>query len=220
MENIKIIFISLGVVIKDILSWIFSDASSGFLTLITGLIAIWVYFHQLKTKRKEIAIVLLSTIKSAEEAISSIKKSTDIFDQSTTILSDNIWTTSHHLFSRKLNQHELDLVTKFFSNCEAAQSSLSHWRLFLSDIAMRNKAIFIQEKFVEFADKYKEESNALELFNKAKQGFLEIIEKEQYWFLPNKTKEDFLKYLSSIESLTGTTAFEKIRHIAEINLRY
>lgn len=203
-------------------AWLVSSDSSGVLTLVTGLIAWFVYRHQVKLREREAAVILLNEIRNAEKNIDDIKNGTDISSELVSILPIYSWEKSYQIFTRHLNRDNFDFLNSFFHNCKAAQQELIRLRSFLTGIAMKKKAELVQEKLLDLAEKYKDQNfikdgkiDTASEYVKEKESVFKIFYQENDWFLPNRPKEDFLKYVSNIKQITGTVVAEKLRQIAK-----
>jgi len=194
------------------IDWIFSEKSSGFLTLITGLIALLVYWLQNKSRVREAAIILMTEIRSAEKAIQDIKNGADIFNLNISILPVSGWNKYYHLFAQKLTRDQFESLDSFFKNCNAAEKELNRIRVFFTDGCLQAKCENIQIKLLDLAEKYKD--SEIE-YTKTKDGILEIFHKENYWFLPNKTKDDFQKYVINISQISSTPLWERLESLSK-----
>lgn len=209
------------ILLIDIFKWIISSDSSGVLTVSTGVIALIVYKHQVKLREKEAAIVLLNEIRNAEKSLDNIKNGGDINNAIVSILPTSSWDKNYQIFARHLDRDQFHLLSIFFNNCNAAQQELTRLQSFLTEIAMKEKAIVIQHKLISLAYEYKDSDviindkiDVASKYAQTRDKLLSIIHKEDYWFLPNKPKNDFYKYLNNISKIVGTSAFDVLKKIA------
>ena len=140
-------------------SWLFSDGSSGILTLVTGLIAWWVYSHQLRLRKKEAAIVLINEILYIENAISEREK-LNPYNELNNIAPTCSWDNNFQLFARSLWKESFQLLNSFFIKSRAAQHELEKLRAYYHESNLQ-KARSTQELLIDlsrkFANKSKEE---------------------------------------------------------------
>jgi hypothetical protein len=192
----------------NIINFIFSkEAFSGVATIVAGLVAIVVYWMHKRDEKINAARIVLSEIRNAEQQISKIKNDGVVSDFSS-ILSFNSWQKYAHLFVKILDRDELDLVNNFYIASTLAEIEINRLKSFLP-LAMEEKAKEIQKQLINFAKEGKDK------YETTKKDVLEIIHKEDYWFLPNTPKDKLLHYLSNIQIITPTTAGQKLKKIAK-----
>src|SRR3989338_6876666 len=131
MSEIYIIVVNIWLLLLEIVAWLFSEKSSGVLTLITGIIAIWVYKNQLKNKRLGAARVLYLEIKDAERDIDKIKSNHDLTSLEIQIMPIQSWNQYRTMLSKELTRDQQDEINIFYSKCQAATKTLNHLRIFL-----------------------------------------------------------------------------------------
>lgn len=184
------------------------ETFSGIVTIIVGTIAIVVYFLHKRDEKVNSSRIILSEIRNAEQQILKIKNDGVVSDFSF-IMPFNSWQTNNYLFVKILDRDELDLINNFYIAATLAENEIRLLKHYLP-LAMEEKSKEIQSQLItiakEGAEKYKEKKDAL----------LDIVHKEDYWFLPHAPKEKLLHYLSNIQLVTSTTAGKKLKDIAKI----
>lgn len=186
---------------------------TGVITLITGAVALVIYYLHKKDEKQKAAKIVLMEIREAESSIKELKKNGVVTTDFSTILPFNSWVKYNHLFVYQLDRDELDLINNFYTSCSIAEKEIQRLNSYLP-LAMEQKARDLQLKLVELADKHK--NNKLD-YEKQKRSILEIVHGEDYWFLPNAPKQKLISYIQNISHVSTSTAGNKLKKVAKIN---
>ena len=90
------------------------------ITSLAAILAVLIYFKQKRDRVSEAATVVLLEIRQAERRISALRESGFVnISDNQLIITNNNWKNHSHLFARKFDHDELDLINRFYSNCQA-----------------------------------------------------------------------------------------------------
>jgi hypothetical protein len=93
----------------------FIDRHDWLVTLAAGLIAVYLYIKARLDARRDAAKLILQEMRYADQKVRHYKTyNSYLFTEK--ILPTNSWHKNISLFIRKLNESEIDLISKFFSN--------------------------------------------------------------------------------------------------------
>src|SRR3972149_979498 len=89
----------------------------GFVTFSVGLFAIYLYIKQKIDRKRDSASLILQEIRFAEKKIRdySTYKQYQLSDK---LLPTNNWNNNIHLFLNDLEENDIDLISRFYSNAE------------------------------------------------------------------------------------------------------
>lgn len=191
------------------MDYFFQYIFSGLATLVTGVVAWFVYLYSKRDKKIESATIILNDIFLAEKEINNIKKNKIISDYSF-ILPSNHWNEAQHLFVRDFDSDELNKISEFFKSCSLAEESLKSVRSYLP-ISMDQKTRVIQEKLLELA----ETSNSEEEYQTKKEKILQLFHSEEYWFLPSTPSNKLISFLENVEQLSLGSVGIKLKQIRD-----
>lgn len=193
----------------NFLGWfIESNSFIGLATILTGGIVILVFCLNKREERMRAARIILMEIRNIEAAILKIKETGVVNEY--TVFPQSSWEKFNHLFAKRMDRDEMDLLDKFFITAKLTKITVERINNFLP-LQNEQKAWHIQEKLVDFASKLSAED-----YEKEKNKFLEIIHKENYWFLPDDPKEKIITYIRNINLVSGSIAMSKLKKIARI----
>ena len=88
---------------------------NGLITLIVGLLAIYLYLKQRKDHKREAALLVLQEIRYAEQRVRNYR-TYGSYSFNEKLLPTNSWHKNINLFVKDLKETELDLISKFFSS--------------------------------------------------------------------------------------------------------
>ncbi len=149
-----------------------SNFFQGFSTILTVIGAVILYLRQKNAERQRIAAALVNEIRNAEEAINSLKnRPGGVEIPEIIILPHNSWSKYSHLFTKELDQDQINTINRFYFEAERANYIVSHGNtvdLFLSNIKARTEAVHqkvldiiatvskkeLKNKMKEFSDKF------------------------------------------------------------------
>lgn len=191
----------------------------GIATLLTGGVAIGVFYWQKREKRMQAARILLLEIRNAEKTISEIKNSQAV-TESSFILPVNSWQKLQNLFITDFDNDELATLNDFYNLCSLAQKEVDRINSFLP-MAIEEKIRLTQQKLLELAEKHKTEGNTFgkgSNYLKEKEEILNaIFYNEADWFSPKMPASKLVSYLQNIRYITTSSCGQKLKKIARIS---
>ncbi|MFH1170631.1 MAG: hypothetical protein V1704_03680 [Candidatus Vogelbacteria bacterium] len=99
------------------ISWqIFFGLLGSIVTILVGLVAIVLYFHQKNDNKGAAASLILQEIRYAEHHIKFAKKNDYNFYLADKLLPTSSWHKNIHLFVNDLKETELDLLSNFYAH--------------------------------------------------------------------------------------------------------
>lgn len=92
----------------------FLNSNVGVVTFLVGFVAIYLYLKQKKDKKRAAASLILQEIRYAEQLMRNYtaNKQYKLSDQ---LLPTNSWNDNIHLFLKDLEESEIDLISRFYS---------------------------------------------------------------------------------------------------------
>ena len=84
-------------------------------TILVGLVAIYLYFKARNDNRRDAAKLILQEIRYADQKVRNYRTYSS-YNFTEKILPTNSWNKNINLFIRELTESELDLISKFFSS--------------------------------------------------------------------------------------------------------
>ncbi len=104
--------------IGSFLNFLVIQNFTGFVTLLTGSVAWLVYTSQKRDKKINAARIILSEIRTAEEAIDEIKSDLESVKKDfPSVLPINSWEKYAYLFVSDFDQDQISEVNNFYNNC-------------------------------------------------------------------------------------------------------
>ncbi len=167
------------------------------------------YFKQKRDRISEAATVVLLEIRQAEKTISTLQESrfVNTIDGQLLIVT-NRWQDYAHLFARKLDHDELDLISRFYSNCQAIDRFIGQ---ISSEEQVRAKTVAFQKTLCSLA---LENKNNPDNYKNDRDAFVERINSEDLTLTPKAPRDLISRRLNAIESVTTTSAGMKLKHLA------
>jgi len=98
--------------VHTILTWL--TANIGFVTLLVGGFAIFLYLKQKRDKKRDAANLIVQEVRYAETQVRNYRAS-KTYPLSSTILPTRSWNENIHLFVSDLSESEIDLISTFYS---------------------------------------------------------------------------------------------------------
>lgn len=183
-------------------------------TIITGLIALLLYYLSKRSYKSNAARIILAEIRVAESSVAKIKE-TKVINDYTSIMSRSSWNDYKHLFVRDIDSDELKNIDVFYLHCSLAEKQIGIYVNF-DTIGSNERAKIIQHKLLELADTYKDggQPNSNIQYQEHKNKILEIFHHEPYWYEAYAPKNKVIEYISAIQLVLNTTAGEKLRKIS------
>lgn len=185
-----------------------SNSFIGLATILTGGIVILVFYLNKREERMRAARIILMEIRNIEAAILKIKETGVVNEY--TVFPQSSWEKFNHLFAKRMDRDEMDLLDKFFITAKLTKITVERINNFLP-LQNEQKANHVQQKLVDFASRLNKDE-----YNNEKEKFLEIVHEENYWFLPNEPREKIITYIRDINLVSGSIVMSKLKKIARI----
>lgn len=182
--------------------------------LLTGLIGIYVYFLGKRVEKKNAAQIILMELRNAEKTIQNIKAA-NVIAATESIMATNSWSKYNHLFVDVLDQDELDLINRFYSQAEFAEEQRKRI-LNVIPLAIEEKMRATQRGLVDMAiqkaDKPLEESE--KWYTQTRELLIKQINDEEFTFSPNFPQEQLKLLLTNMSVVTTSSVGVKLKKIA------
>ena len=200
------------------------------MTLITGLIALWVYRRQEHKKVQEAAIILLQEIRFAEESMLTINLMGGITQANCdiSILPNNHWSALNHFIINKLTRDEYNAMHRFFSFTAGLERTMRQIERSFCELSMEAKAIKIQDVIIDLLVKHfgekneskdtqrlEEEKNESKEYEQIRDRLITEFNKETCQFMPSLHMARLQKNLALVSEISNTSAFQKLRIASE-----
>lgn len=196
----------------------FLNLFSGIATLLTGAVAISIYFYQKRDAKIQAARVLLTEIRIAEDRIDQIRDK--IMNNSTmdlpTVFPTENWKKYSHLFISDFDQDELKLLNAFYDHGEliedfAKRNNNYFW------ITTEERARVTVQKIAQFVDEsfgiVNPDNNVV-----AKRDFISKgLDMYNQIYAPTKTLDGIKDYLPKIPKITTSSCGMKLKKIAKMD---
>lgn len=188
---------------------------SGLATILTIGGAIYLYLRAKRESKQQIATLLVSDIRNADSALKIIRDSISAPVKTIpelTVLPENNWKKFSYLFSRDLDEDEINLINKYFSNLERINYIVDqHNNLFLLQISSRMNALQFSNMSIISSSKSEEEAKKAvdELDSKFGSGNISNSPYEPKGFYTNLER-----YLPEIPNILTSSAGKKLKKIS------
>lgn len=192
-----------------------SNLISGLATIITGGVAIWVYFNQKKDSKIQAAKVLLTEIRIAEEKIDQIRDK--IIDGSTSdlpvIFQTNSWKKYSHMFVSDFDQDELKLINSFYDYGEQIEEfAKRNNEFFWINVEERGKVTL--QKLADIIIEAFDDSDPNTYITKKREFLSNGFDNHNIPYTPKKTLDGVKNYLERIQKITTSSCGIKLKKIA------
>lgn len=199
----------------DLFKFLDSNFSQTIIILLTGLVAFAIYIINKHVEKRDAARIILNEIRIAEKAIQDINNHKRISELSI-ILPNNNWERYKHLFIKKLDQDDFNLINDFYYKCSYAEQYRKLYYDILNNSVMV-KAIYMQEKLIDLMMKTIFEQNKNdEYYNENKKQLIEMANKENWLFDSSRPIQNLLEYIHNIIFITPSNAGSLIKKIAKV----
>lgn len=191
------------------INWL--DLLNPAVTLVAGLIALWVYQLNKKHQQQDAAILIVMDIRRAEQAQRSLMEKGSIDRTMKPFPTSANWLKGKHLFARTLVVDDLALIDRFFDGCEEIESArLSMVALFQATLLA--KATASQEQLIELSKIADETERA-----RQHDAVVAASKAAGYYFDADEPKERVAKVLLSMGRPSTSVGFSKLVQIAKIS---
>ncbi|USN53735.1 MAG: hypothetical protein H6760_01015 [Candidatus Nomurabacteria bacterium] len=206
---------------NHIISYLFIDHVEAFSTFLVGLLGLStliLYRRQRKDKKTDVARILLTEIRNAEQRIEEIRglveRGAKDFPH---ILPNNSWRDFSYLFAADFDQDELQEISVFYSQCEAMQESSKKDNDFFW-VTTEHRAEVYQDKLATIYElSYDRNSNKFDeqKFKTLKENFLDKFADSPHSYAPEKTVSQLKHGLAITNKITTTSAGQKLKRLAK-----
>jgi hypothetical protein len=196
----------------------FLNLFSGLATLVTGSVAIIIYFFQKRDTKIQAARVLLTEIRIAEERIDQIR---DILEGNSSVDLPSIfptknWKNYSHLFISNFDQDELKLINSFYDYGEiieefAKRNNNYFW------ISTEERAKIVARELAKNINKSFGKTDPDKLVLNKRDYLNTGLDAHNRIYFPKKTLEGISDYLLKIPKITTSSCGSKLKKIARLN---
>ena len=189
--------------------WLNLENFKNFVTPIVGTVALFVYWLNKRSEKRNAATIILMDIRHAEYVVQSIleKGAVDTFIKK--IIAENNWSKYKHLFASDFSQDDFLAFNRFFEACVDISEARSRM-LEVFNSGLRAKAEKLQELLLSI-----DKPESIEGKQK-REELISNAHKESYAFEPDDPKQRIYKSLQLMGRLSNTIAFEKLKAISGI----
>jgi hypothetical protein len=182
-------------------------------TILSVVIAVFLYYLKVKSDKRDAARVLLMEIRNAERTISAIDSVKKVAE-TTLVMPVASWHKFQHLFVSDLDSDELTLINNFYNLCTLIQAHIDRINAQIP-ISNEEKIRVAQHLLGKLAWKY---SGNKESYDLNKDLIISKLNGEVWWFSPDfPTMKLFSEYLPAVKFVSTTTCGEKLKKIAKIS---
>lgn len=196
-----------------------TNAFAGLATILTGAIAIGVYFYQKRDQKIQAARVLLLEIRTAEERIRNIKEKIESGSSGDmpSVFATNSWADYSHLFISDFDQDELALINSFYDYGSSIEEYTKRNNNFFW-VTAEERAKVAQQKLADIvitaktaaADDINSDLETL------KNKILPTFVNDPYLYAPQRTLDEIKNYTDKIQNITTTSAGVKLKKLARL----
>lgn len=184
---------------------------SDLLLIAVGLSAFGVYYWQKRDEKRSAATLIKGQIDLIEERIYALKSDHQLGNisiyHSKAILQENLWGKYKHLFIKRLQKSDAELIQKFYDSAEQIEHARSDISKLL-ELAREQKALVQMETIGAFIKDIQNPEQAQVEIGR----FQSIYGPLDIGYVPDMVINSFVKYLSDIHMLSGTIAYQKIQN--------
>ena len=201
------------------MEYFFQYIFSGLATIITGTVAIIIYFIQKRNNKIQAARMLLTEIRTAEEQIEIIKEKITsgriITDLPNSIFPTNNWKKYAHLFVSDFDQDDLKLMNSFYDYGEQIEDfSVRNNNYFW--ITTEERARVTVQMIAKFVDESFTESDKEYYIKNKKQLFTDGMDNHNTPYSPIKTLDGIKNLISRIQTITTSSTGTKLKKLANL----
>jgi len=185
-----------------------------FATPIVGTVAAgagyFVYWKAKKDEKREAAVLIYLEILNAEKGIDVLKRDNVKPDNDPPIMPFNNWSGNKHLFVDILDSNDYNLINNFYFDCHQIDKSIS---MLSVSKQLEFKENAIHSMLSQMAEKAEGKK---EIFEEIKKKFLELIEKDIYFFPPQSATDIINQSKVNFQPISQLGAGQKIKRIAKL----
>jgi hypothetical protein len=196
---------------------IFLSLSSAIATVLTGGVAIWIYFTQKKDSKKQAARVLLTEIRIAEERIDQIRDkiiNNSTMDLPSVFTTDN-WKKYAHLFISNFDQDELKLINSFYDYGQVIEDFAKRNNNYFWLVTEERAKVSVAQVATFISNSYGLTTPDDDVLNRKK--YLEHgLDEYNSMYSPQKTLNGIKDYLPKVPKITTSSCGIKLKKIANL----
>ena len=110
--------------------WKFLDSSFfiALITLIAGLVALYIYKRKQWDNKEDAANIILLEIQNAERQLKQVRENIkkDILEENFYVMKTESWNKYKYLFVRNFDRDEWDIIAEFYHKCQLFDAAVSH----------------------------------------------------------------------------------------------
>ncbi len=196
------------------------------ITLIAGLVALYVYQKQKQDHKRGAANSVFLEIQHIERCLPKVKEAIrrgGLNNLDFTLIRDDAWSRYSHLFSGNFDQVEWEVITDFYLNARLLDESIAASnKSFSDDIAQirYNKQRMFAEITKDMIDSPPsgEGVDAIGIYNQRVELFdkLYMSRQEEFAYTPVKYLNDAKKCVEDMDKLSITTIGTKLKRVGNI----
>lgn len=196
-----------------------SDWFGGLATILTGAVAIIIYFRQKNDSKVQAARVLLTEIRTAEDRLEELR---DKFNDTGAVDLPNVfptksWKNYSHLFVSDFDQDELKLISSFYDYGELVEDFAKRYNDFFwihteerARVAQTIMGGIVNESYsMPFDERPAHIINKRDYFSRAFDDYNAV-------YTPVKISNEIRSYLTKIEKITTSSCGLKLKKIAKL----
>jgi len=181
-------------------------------TLLSVLIAVFLYYVKIKIDKRNAARILLMEIRNAEKTLKVIKES-GVISETTFVMPASSWKKFQHYFVKNFDNDELDDINHFYNLCILIQKETDRMKDQLP-ISNEEKIRVTQQKLVDLAEKYA--GNPAGYLQARKEILHDQFFPEVEWFVPDLPKTRIMQHLGNAKPVLTTSCGQKLKKIAGV----
>ncbi len=195
-----------------------SNLFVGLATIITGAVAIGIYFIQKRYSKTQAARVLLTEIRTAEERIEQIRDK--IISGATMdlppVFPTKSWKIYSHLFISDFDQDELELINSFYNYGEIVEEFAKRNNDYFW-ITTEERAKITVQKIAQYIDESTSQTDPNTYIKSKREMFNLGMDVHNIPYAPKKTLDGIQNYLTKIKNVTTSSLGLKLKKIARLN---
>lgn len=204
-----------------IITFLNSNLFVGLATILTATVAYVIYKKKKNDEKVQVALVLLTEIREAEEKIEKVREKIfkEIIQDFPVILSTKSWPVYAPLFINKFDQDELQLLNLFYDCAESIEEFGKRNNNYFW-ITTEERAKSTVQSIAEFAkEAIKNGTSVTELESYVatkREIFSKLLDKQNAPYLPSKPIEEIKIILARTPKILTSTCGLKLKKLAKL----
>lgn len=188
-----------------------SNTLTNIIQFIAAIVALLIYYLKIMHNRRDAAKIILLEIRRLQDLVDELREN-GLTKESKPLNISNSWEKYKHIFVRKLDSDEFNLISDYYEKCEIIENSRKRI-VNAFDASLDEKARVIQNKL---AENILENKDSEDIISNMRQYFLGKYSKEDYTFPPSHPTRISEKIIFSMHDITTTTAGQKLKKYAKV----